>query len=68
MGDLSKWEVKSAKINIMVPVVALIVVAVLGGVMALLRPKPPDVKKKGEKDKQAQVAEEEEEDVDWENF
>ncbi len=68
MGDLSKWEAKSAKINIMVPIVALVVVVVLGCVMGFLRPKPPEVKKKGDKDKQAMIEEEDEEDIDWENF
>ncbi len=68
MGDLSKWEAKSAKINIMVPIVALIVVAIFAGVMTVLRPKPPETQKKGAKDKKAMIEEEDEEDVDWENF
>ncbi|MBW2262175.1 MAG: hypothetical protein JRG91_09400 [Deltaproteobacteria bacterium] len=68
MGDLSKWEAKSAKTNIVVPLVALIVVLILGSVMAFLRPKPPEVQKKGDKAKQAIVEEESEEDIDWENF
>jgi len=68
MGDLSKWEAKSAKINIMVPIVALLFVAIFGSIMAILRPKPPDVQKKGDKNKQAMIEEEDEEDIDWENF
>jgi hypothetical protein len=68
MGDLSKWEAKSAKINIMVPIIALIVVLILGSVMAFLRPKPPEVKKKSSSDQASMVDEEDEEQIDWENF
>jgi hypothetical protein len=68
MGDLSKWEAKSTKINIMVPIIALVVVAVLGSVMAFLRPKPPEVQKKEKKAESAMMEDEEEEDIDWDNF
>lgn len=68
MGDLSKWEAKSAKINIMVPIIALIVVLILGSVMAFLRPKPPEVKQRSSSDQASMVDDEDEEQIDWENF
>jgi uncharacterized protein (UPF0254 family) len=68
MGDLSKWEAKAAKINIVVPIVALAVIIALAGVMTILKPKPPDVKKKSAKDQAAMVEEDDEESIDWENF
>ena len=68
MGDLSKWEAKSAKINILTPIIALIVVLILGSVMAFLRPKPPEVKRARSSDQSSMVDEEDEEQIDWDNF
>jgi len=69
MGDLTKWEAKSTKINIVVPIAGVVAFLALVGVMAFLKPKPPEAEKKDDKDKQAEVEEASaEEEVDWENF
>lgn len=68
MGDLTKWEAKSAKINIMIPIASVIAVFVLVGIAAFLKPKPPEQKKKTTDDTAAIEETGEEEEVDWDNF
>lgn len=68
MGDLTKWEAKSTKINLITPIIVIVGALLLVGVAAFIRPKPTETKKK-DSDKGAAVEEaSEEEDVDWENF
>lgn len=68
MGDLSKWEAKATKINLLFPIGLLLGIIILAGVLAVLKPKPPEVQKK-EKGSAAAIEEEaEDEDIDWEKF
>jgi NADH:ubiquinone oxidoreductase subunit 3 (subunit A) len=68
MGDLTKWEIKSAKINFIVPVVGVVAVFLIIGVAAILKPKAPESKKKDPNEAALVDPTAEEEEVDWENF
>ena len=68
MGDLTKWESKSAKVNVIFPLVVVGITVLLIIILSSLKPTPMEVKKKTAKEDLSALEEEQEEDVDWENF
>lgn len=68
MQEFTKWEEKSIKINILMPIIFLVVGVILVIVMFSVKPKPVQVKKKDAGATAEVHAVAPEEKIDWDNF